>query len=141
MLLGSTTYEDWKDYWPTSDVQPFANHINSVEKYVVSNTLKDVSWGKNANISLISDNHFEKLRILKMQNGKNIGIHGSGTLVASLLYAGNLDELRLEIYPVVAGTGACLFSEGDPIKSLNLSNHKITSNGVAILTYQPVKNA
>ena len=43
MLLGRVTYQEWADYWPTSAVEPFASHINRVPKYVVSNSLEDVS--------------------------------------------------------------------------------------------------
>ena len=141
MLLGRTTYEDWNEYWPESDVQPFANHINSVDKYVFSNTLKNVIWGEKTNITLINENHFEKLHELKKQDGKNIGVHGSGKLVESLLFSDMLDELRVEVYPVVAGRGRCLFQENSSIKSLTLFDHKVTQNGVAILTYKPNKNA
>lgn len=141
MLLGRKTYEEWKDYWPTSGVQPFADHINGVDKYVISNTLNVVQWGDRENISLVSDDQLEKIAALKNQRGKNIGIHGSGKLVYSLLYAGVLDELRLEIYPVIAGSGARLFPEGSAIKSLKLLDQRVTKNGVSIVTYQPLKNA
>lgn len=76
-----------------------------------------------------------------VQSGKNIGVHGSPRLVESLLQADLLDELRLEIYPVVAGTGARLFQDGRPIKQLQLANSNTTKNGVVILTYQPDNNA
>jgi hypothetical protein len=46
-----------------------------------------------------------------------------------------LDELRLEIYSVVAGSGARPFRDGRAIKQLQLADSKITKNGVAILTY------
>lgn len=141
MLLGRKTYEDWKDYWPTSEIQPFADHINGVNKYVISNTLNEVQWGERKNISLIRDNQFEKIAALKNKSGKNIGIHGSGKLVSSLLYAGILDELRLEIYPIIAGSGDRLFSEGSAVKSLKLLDQKVTPNGVSIVTYQPLRNA
>jgi dihydrofolate reductase len=72
---------------------------------------------------------------LKQQPGKNIGVHGSPTLVESLLHADLLDELRLEIYPVVAGSGARLFHDGQAVKHLQLADSKVTSNGVVILTY------
>jgi len=58
-----------------------------------------------------------------------------------MLQADLLDELRLEIYPVVAGSGARLFHDGRAIKQLQLADAKITNNGVAILTYQPANNA
>jgi dihydrofolate reductase len=61
--------------------------------------------------------------------------------VEAMLQADLLDELRLEIYPVVAGSGSRLFQDGRPIKQLQLADTKITSKGVAILTYQPANNS
>jgi len=141
MLLGRVTYQEWADYWPTSTIEPFASHINSVPKYVVSKTLEAVPWGPGGNATLLKDNLADAVTALKQQPGKNIGVHGSPTLVESLLQADLLDELRLEIYPVVAGSGARLFHDGRAIKHLQLADSKITENGVAILTYKPANNS
>jgi dihydrofolate reductase len=139
MLLGRVTYEEWAAYWPTSTYQPFADHINGVQKYVASRTLKGVQWQPRDNITLLANDSVAAIHALKQQSGKNIGVHGSPTLVESLLHAGVLDELRLELYPVIAGTGARLFREDRPSKQLRLSHVKETQNGVAILTYQCTK--
>lgn len=139
MLLGRVTYQEWAGYWPNSNVEPFASHINRVPKYVVSKTLEAVPWGTSGNATLLKGNLVEAIAKLKQKPGKNIGVHGSPTLVEALLQADMLDELRLEIYPVVAGRGARLFHDGRAIKQLQLADSKITSNGVAILTYQPAK--
>ena len=140
MLLGRVTYQEWAGYWPNSTVEPFASHINSVQKYVVSKTLEAVPWGTRGNATLLKGNLADAITALKQQRGKNIGVHGSPTLVESLLQADLLDELRLEIYPVVAGSGARLFHDGRAIKHLRLANSKITENGVAILTYKTAGN-
>jgi len=139
MLLGRVTYQEWADYWPNSTVEPFASHINNVPKYVFSKTLDRVAWGKRENVTLLKGNLAEAIVPLKQQPGKNIGIHGSPTLVEAMLQVDLLDELRLEIYPVIAGSGARLFKDGRALKRLQLVDSKTTSNGVAILTYQPDK--
>ena len=141
MLLGRFTYQEWADYWPTSTHEPFASHINSVQKYVVSKTLEVAPWGASGNATLLNGNLSDAITALKQQPGKNIGVHGSPTLVESLLQADLLDELRLEIYPVVAGSGARLFHDGRAIKHLQLADSKITENGVAILTYKSMNNS
>jgi len=144
MLLGRVTYQEWADYWPNSTepvAKPFASHINSVPKYVVSKTLEAVPWGPSGNATLLKGNFADAITALKQQSGKNIGVHGSPTLVESLLQADLLDELRLEIYPVVAGSGARLFHDGRAIKHLQLADSKITENGVAILTYKSANNS
>ena len=136
MLLGRVTYQEWADYWPTSDFEPFASHINSAAKYVVSRSLQDAPWGEHPSATVINGDLAEAVRELKQQPGKNIGVHGSPTLVEALLHADLLDEMRLEIYPVIAGSGPRLFNDGHVPKQLRLSESLITSNGVAILTYK-----
>ena len=141
MLLGRVTYQQWAEYWPTSNVQPFASHINSVTKYVVSRTLEAAPWGASGSATLLKGNLANSIVALKQLPGKNIGVHGSPGLVDALLQADLLDELRLEIYPVVAGTGSRLFQDGRPAKRLRLSAATIGRNGVVILTYQPADRA
>jgi dihydrofolate reductase len=34
VLLGRRTYEKWAPHWPTSTMQPFADFINSTQKYM-----------------------------------------------------------------------------------------------------------
>src|SRR5687768_10374851 len=105
MLLGRVTYQEWADFWPTSTVQPFADHINRVPKYVASRTLERAPWGSDGSATVLGEDLVEAVTALKREPGKNIGVHGSLTLVEALLHADLLDELRLEIFPVIAGTG------------------------------------
>lgn len=135
MLLGRVTYQEWADYWPTSDNEPFAGHINGVPKYVFSSSLDAAPWGDHDSATVVND-LAGTVAELKEQPGRNIGVHGSLTLVEELLHADLLDEMRLEIYPVIAGTGKRLFNEGRVPKQLRLADSLVTSNGVAILTYQ-----
>jgi dihydrofolate reductase len=135
VLLGRVTYQEWADYWPTSQDEPFASYINNVPKYVVSTTLNDVSAWQNS--TLLKGDLAEEIGRLKQQPGKNIGVAGSPTLVRSLLQEGLLDELSLTIHPVVAGKGKRLFKDGADLKRLALVASTITPTGVAILTYQP----
>jgi dihydrofolate reductase len=137
VLLGRVTYQEWADYWPTSTDEPFASYINNTPKYVVSTTLDRVEW---QNATLIKGNLADELARLKQQPGKNIGVAGSPTLVRSLLQADLLDELKLAVHPVVAGSGKRLFRDGDQLKRLKLVESRTTSTGVAILTYQPAKS-
>ena len=137
MLLGRTTYEEWAQYWPTSRVQPFADHINRVPKYVASRTLTSAPWGDRPEASVLAAAVTESVRRAKAQPGGTNGVHCSPTLLESLLHEQLLDELRLEIYPVIAGTGGRLFHDGRPSQRLRLMESTVTSNGVAILSYQP----
>src|SRR6476661_2892358 len=44
VLLGRKMYDEWSNYWPTSDDQPFADFINSVQKYVATSSPLAKDW-------------------------------------------------------------------------------------------------
>lgn len=134
VLLGRVTYQEWADYWPSSNDEPFASYINNTPKYVVSTTLDTVDW---QNSTLLTGDLARELATLKQQPGMSIGVAGSPTLVRSLLQAGLLDQLHLMIHPVVAGSGKRLFKDGDDLERLDLVDSKTTRTGVVLLTYQP----
>jgi len=137
VLLGRVTYQEWAPYWPTSTDEPYASHINTTPKYVVSTTLDTVEWGAYQTINLIKGDLAGEIGRLKQQPGKNISVAGSPTLARSLLQAGLLDELTLMIHPVVAGKGKRLFEGERALKRMQLVASTVTKSGVAILTYQP----
>jgi dihydrofolate reductase len=136
MLLGRVTYEEWASYWPTAsdDQEPFKSFLNTTPKYVVSTTLDKADW---QNSTLIKGSFAEEIARLKQQPGKNINVAGSPTLVQSLLQHDLLDELQLQVHPVVVGRGTRLFQDGTDPKRLKLVDSKTTSTGVLLLTYQP----
>ncbi|TMB58168.1 MAG: dihydrofolate reductase [Chloroflexi bacterium] len=135
ILLGRRTFEEFAAYWPSAPADdPFSAYINNTPKLVVSNTLTSVDW---QNSSIISGDVSGQLSALKEQDGKNLGITGSLTLVRSLLRDGLLDELRLQVYPIVLGKGKRLFDDSIDKLPMKLVDSKITSKGIAILHYQP----
>ncbi len=138
MILGRKTYEEWLHFWPNSDIEPFASHINGVPKYVVSRTLKSVSWPTQGKAHLLNGDLRDDVLALKNLPGKNIGVHGSPTLVGSLIKANVLDLLRLAVFPVVAGKGVRLFEDGFPPGQFQLVDSLTSKNGVAVLTYKPL---
>lgn len=140
MLLGRVTYQQWAEYWPTSKDEPFASHINNVTKYVVSRSLEAAPWGTNGHATVLKGDLADAVMSLKGKPGKNIGVHGSASLVESLVRANVLDLLRLEVYPVIAGSGARLFESGGTPKRMDLVDSKSIGEGVVILTYRPWKS-
>src|SRR5207248_9405241 len=135
MLLGRVTYEAWAGYWPgkTAEDDPFAGYINNVPKYVVSTTLQEPLTWKGS--TLVRD--LDGVRALKEQDGKNIAISGSITLVGSLLSEGLLDELALLVSPIVLGQGIRLFDRPAESVGLRLASHETFDNGVQSLVYVP----
>lgn len=80
---------------------------------------------------------FARLKDIKSQDGKNIAITGSPTLVRSLLPVGLLDELHLMVHPLVLGEGKRLFTERTARTDLELTESKTFGNGVLNLIYRP----
>ena len=136
LLLGRVTYEGLAAFWPNQPAgTPMVDYINSVPKYVVSETLEEpLEWN---NSTLIKGDEFaEELTELKRQEGKDITILGSGELVRSLLGDGLLDEIRLVVHPIVLGGGKRLFEDGNR-KALELVDSRTFATGVVYLTYRP----
>lgn len=134
LLLGRVTYEGFAAAFGSS-TGPDAERMNAFPKYVVSTTLDKADW---VNTTLISDNVAEEVARLKQQDGRDIAISGSGTLVQSLLQHNLVDQLNLLVYPVVIGRGKRLFDHVNPL-TLQLSHSQTSRSGVVLLTYQLAK--
>ena len=139
VLFGRKTFEEFSSYWPAQGDEDFGGFINNVQKYVVSNSLKNPEW---KNSSVISGDVMEQVRELKAQPGKNINMTGSGTLVESLLQNGLLDELHLLVHPIAVGSGRKrLFVPDHPSIPLKLADSRTFSTGVLHLVYMPAESA
>src|SRR5829696_2894331 len=102
VILGRRSYEEWAEFWPGSDIEPFATFINGVAKYVATSTPLDRTW---ANTTAVDGDLVEFLHELRNRPGGDIGVHASISVAQSLLAAGVVDELRLVIAPATAGGG------------------------------------
>jgi dihydrofolate reductase len=133
LLLGRVTYQGFAAAWPESNDEG-ADYFNSVRKYVVSSTLEEpLEWN---NSRLIKDNVVEQITDLKQQDGKDITVHGSATLVQTLMQHELVDRYRLLVYPLVVGKGKRLFDEDTPA-TLKLLESQSFSSGVVALIYEP----
>src|SRR5919202_3054457 len=132
LLLGRVTYQGFAAAWPQSKDEG-ADYFNSVRKYVVSETLEEpLEWN---NSTLIKENIVEEITNLKQQDGKDIVVHGSATLVQTLMQHDLVDRYRILVYPVVLGKGKRLFREGIPV-TLKLLDAQAFSSGVVALIYE-----
>jgi dihydrofolate reductase len=130
-LLGRTTYEGFAEAWPDrTDELGFAEKMNAMPKYVVSSTLEHPTWNNTTVISI------DDVAGLKEQEGGDILIAGSASLVQGLMARDLIDELRLMLFPVVLGSGKRLFGELDDLAAFKLADSKVLDSGTLILTYQ-----
>jgi dihydrofolate reductase len=113
VILGRRTYDEWAEFWPGSEIQPFASFINAVSKYVATSTPLEREW---TNSHVIDGELVDFVRHLKGRPGGDIGVHGSISVTRTLLAADAVDELRLVIAPTIVVSGQRLFDGLPPIR-------------------------
>ncbi len=139
MLMGRVLYDEWAAYWPEKADEPFGDVMNSMKKYVVSNSLQSAEWENSEIVG--GDVAAGKLSELKAQDGGDIAMSGSATTVRWLLREGLLDELNLLVHPIVIGEGlARLFPPDEPKVALELLSAETFETGVLNLSYGPAKD-
>jgi dihydrofolate reductase len=129
VLLGRRTYDEWAGYWPPSEIQPFADFINPVEKFVVTSTPLELQWENSA---VVPGDLAEFVAALKRRPGGDIGVHGSIAVAQSLLKAGLVDELRLVIAPELKASGRRLFDHTTP-QRLSVTRNVTSPNGYLLV--------
>jgi dihydrofolate reductase len=132
LLMGRQTYEVYAEAWPDRHGD-YPDLINRLPKHVVSSTLTEPSWN---NTTVLAADPIAAIRELKEQDGRQILMHGYGSLAKQLLAEGVLDELHLWVHPVLAGVGAGddLVLEPGLNRVLQLGSARVLSSGVVILT-------
>jgi dihydrofolate reductase len=132
LVLGRVTYEGFAASWPGMEeaTGDFGKKMNSMPKHVASRTLQSAEW----NASIIQGDLGEEIAKLKQEDGGDLLIYGSGTLVDDLTKLGLIDEYRLMIHPVLVGEGKRIF-EGRPQATLKLQDTTTTATGVVVATY------
>lgn len=136
LLLGRRTYEIFEAYWPyQSSDDPIASTFNATRKYVASRTLKEVNW---YNSTLLHGDVADAVAALKLEEGADLQIIGSGELIQTLHSASLIDEYNIWIFPLVLGEGKRLFPNTIHPRSLKLIRSKLSESGVIMTTYVPV---
>ncbi|MEP6780205.1 MAG: dihydrofolate reductase family protein [Gemmatimonadaceae bacterium] len=139
LLLGRKTYENFSKAYsemarsgkgPPMD---FVERMNSIPKYVASNTLKEASW----NATVIRGDVADEVRKIKSQAGKDIIKYGTGSLDHVLLDNKLVDMLCLILYPFVLGHGTHLLEGLESAMHLRLANEKRFESGTVVLEYLP----
>ena len=131
LLIGRKTYEFFSQVWPTRQGAD-ADKINTMPKYVASNSLKEpLRW----NSTLIKGNVGEEIGKLKQESGNDLVQYGVGELTQTMLKHGLVDEFRILVYPFTFGEGPRIF-ERMGVNILKLSDTKTFSSGVVAHHYQ-----
>ena len=134
LLLGRRTYEIFASYWPKQGPEnPAAAGLNAARKYVASNTLKKLEW---QNSVLLKGDVVEEIRRLKTQDRPELQVHGSGSLIQTLLKNDLVDKFLLKIFPVTLGGGKRLFGDGTIPAAFQLVKSENSPSGVIVASYE-----
>jgi dihydrofolate reductase len=146
-LLGAGMYPGYEQYWtriqnepdkphlltgkvPTPDEVEYARFSARTPHYVLSSTLTSTLWPKTSFVRGL-----EQIAALKKQPGRDIYLVGGARTTASLIEAGLVDELRLQVHPLIAGAGKALFATTQRRRGLELRRVQQLQGGRITLIY------
>ena len=146
-LLGGGMYPGYEQYWtaiqerpdepipmtgkvPTPGEVEYARFTAQAPHYVLSSTLTSATW---SNTSFLRG--LDEVAALKRQPGKDIYLVGGARVLASLIDAGLVDELRLTVHPLIAGDGKSLFATTEGRRVLELREVQQPQDGLVSLIY------
>jgi dihydrofolate reductase len=146
LLWGKEAAAVMTEYWKTIDAIVMGRKTYDVAKkkggkspyggiktYVCSRTLRK---GSHKGVEIVSDDPGQFVRRLKEEKGKDICVMGGGELANALLEADAIDEIGLNIHPVLLGAGIPLFLPMKRQVDLELVECKVFANGCVYVTYK-----
>lgn len=136
VLIGRKTYEVMLGFGQTS--YPGAkNYVFSRSKQKSSALKKSLATKTKAdkNVEVITVDVAKFVRELKRKKGKGICLFGGGELAKSLFEANLIDDVVLNIHPVLLGSGVPLFHEMTKQIDLKFVDCKILKGGYLVVTY------
>ena len=137
MLLGRKTFEIATGHSAPKRKSKKAKRNPSgdwgMKSYVFSRTIKA---GPEDDFTVISENAGEFVRKLKSESGKDIWLMGGGELAGGLLDEGVVDEISLNVHPVLLGQGIPLFGNLSTLVNLELFASKFHKNGCVQVDYR-----
>lgn len=115
---------------PTPAELEWAGFIKQIPHYVLSNTLTTTLWPNTRFLRRL-----DEVKALKEQPGKDIYLVGGAKTTTSLIETGLVDELRVIVYPLIAGEGKALFATTERRHGLDLRKVEQLTNGRVRLIY------
>ncbi|MGC1415305.1 MAG: dihydrofolate reductase family protein [Candidatus Acidiferrum sp.] len=138
LVFGRITYQLMASYWPTpiafQNSPAVAKGMNEMAKIVFSRTLEKVSW---TNTKLMKGDLATEVRKLKGEEGPDMVILGSGSIVSQLAQHNLIDEYQMALSPIVLGKGRTMFEGLEEKLSLKLTSSRAFGNGTVFACYQP----
>ena len=104
----------------------------AVRRYVFSRTLQAID---ESGVELVKGDAVEFVRGLKRRPGKGIGLMCGGELAQSLLGAGLVDRIGLNIHPILLGSGIPTFRDPGHRVNLTLVECRPLEGGCVLANY------
>ncbi|MFI8106808.1 dihydrofolate reductase family protein [Streptomyces sp. NPDC086023] len=136
LLFGRRTWQNMAAAWPERAGDPFADRMNSIQKYVVSDTLGDDKLTWENTVRIPGAEAVAGIRELRDRDGGDLVVMGSPTLARTLISEGLADELRLMTMPVLLGGGKSLFPADGGLHTFELAEAVTSPQGVVVSTYR-----
>jgi dihydrofolate reductase len=134
LLLGRKTYEIFAAHWPFMTDDPTGELFDRVNKYVVTSFKQPLSWQHS---HILNGDISAAISALKASEGPDLLVQGSSELYPMLFNNRLLDRLFVLTFPVVLGGGKKLFAQGLLPFAMKLVDHKVSTTGVILSTYEP----
>jgi dihydrofolate reductase len=138
LLYGRRTWQTMAAAWPERVGDPFADRLNSMRKYVVTDTLTDTDLTWDNTVRVPAAGAMDRIRELRAGEGGDLAMMGSPTLVRALLHEGLVDELTLVQMPVVLGGGKSIWPADGTKRTYGLVSSTAGKTGVLVNVYRPV---
>ena len=136
LLMGRKTYEVMLAAGETS--YPGARNYVFTRSKKKADALRKKLVAKQAGkqVAIISEDVASFVKKLKIEKGKGIVVFGGGELAKGLFEADLIDEVVLNIHPVLLGSGIPLFREMKNRIDLDLADYEVLKGGCLAVTYR-----
>jgi dihydrofolate reductase len=133
IVMGRKTYDvALREAEPETKGKRTKNPYGDLKTFVFSKTLTP---GEADGVTITSEDPGQFIRKLKNREGKDICIMGGGEMGKTLLEAGVIDEVGLNIHPVLLGSGVPMFHGMSRQIDLELIECRKLSTGCVYVLY------
>lgn len=144
VLLGRSNAEGFVEYWPAvaddESADPrdraYGAFMRDAEKVVLSRTLQSVPWH---GARVFNEPVADVIDRLVAEDGGDIVVFSSGTVIQDLLAADRVDRLGFTVFPEILGGGSRFFERGLPASRWSLASASSDSSGVTSQFYDRVR--
>jgi dihydrofolate reductase len=150
VLLGAGVYPEMSSYWMAAEhdekaespIRNMGRAMNEAPKIVYRHKDMPVDW-PNATVQVVKDDSalVEDALRLKQEPESNIVIYGGVRLARTFVKQNLLDEIHLDVCPVILGLGQSLFTGLTLRTDLRLRETVTHDSGTIMVRYEVAKTS